>query len=104
MDLRWHSKANRQRQEYLKKKKNKPTHLTNERIHNLEEIRLVWKAKMDDEGWVRMLEELLEYKGKHGDCLVPRIYEVNQMGKHSATALSVQEKGENNSDDRRAST
>jgi len=57
--------------------------LTEVRQQKLEEIGFVWDAsdnfrmKRDDDGWMRKFEELMEYKEKHGNCLVPKNYKGN---------------------------
>eukprot|EP00814_Leptocylindrus_danicus_P003899 CAMPEP_0116023594 /NCGR_PEP_ID=MMETSP0321-20121206/11708_1 /TAXON_ID=163516 /ORGANISM="Leptocylindrus danicus var. danicus, Strain B650" /LENGTH=480 /DNA_ID=CAMNT_0003494951 /DNA_START=197 /DNA_END=1636 /DNA_ORIENTATION=+ len=69
-----------QRGQYQNKKKGKTRQITDERIYKLEEIGFVWYRgwkKRDDEGWMLMFEQLVEYKEEHGDCLVPRKYEIN---------------------------
>ena len=69
-----------QRSQYQNKKKGKTRQITDERIYKLEEIGFVWYRgwkKRDDEGWMLMFEQLVEYKEEHGDCLVPRKYEIN---------------------------
>jgi len=44
--------------------------LSDERISKLDSIGFTWKAK----NWDDMFERLLEYKLKHGDCLVPQYF------------------------------
>ena len=76
--------VNAQRQHYQNKSNGKSTQMTEERQHKLEEIGFVWDASDKigsgmriDEGWMRMFEELIEYKKKHGNCLVPSEYKGN---------------------------
>ena len=55
-----------------------------ERIKILDALGFVWNAsdkgggQQDDGRWNERLEELKEYQEDHGDCLVPRGYNVNQ--------------------------
>lgn len=61
-------------------------------------IGFVWDASdkrariWNDEGWIQMFEQLIEYTKIHGNCLVPTNYKGNpktgQVGEHSATGLS----------------
>jgi hypothetical protein len=51
--------------------------LTTEKIRQLEEMGFVWsteRTKRQNEDWEMRLEQLKEYKLKHGDCLVPHGY------------------------------
>eukprot|EP00814_Leptocylindrus_danicus_P016738 CAMPEP_0116023680 /NCGR_PEP_ID=MMETSP0321-20121206/11774_1 /TAXON_ID=163516 /ORGANISM="Leptocylindrus danicus var. danicus, Strain B650" /LENGTH=358 /DNA_ID=CAMNT_0003495083 /DNA_START=85 /DNA_END=1162 /DNA_ORIENTATION=+ len=77
-----------QRFQYQNKKEEGRTRTTEERQRKLKEIGFVWdpsKNKIDmrgatgrrDEGWMLMLKELMKYKEKHGDCLVPNHYAGN---------------------------
>ena len=71
----------RQRQEFKKFDAEKASSMTPQRIKILNHIGFVWDAsdkKRDDEGWMRMFEELMEYKEQHGNCLVPTMYEDNR--------------------------
>jgi len=78
-----------QRQQYQNNKMGKTSPMTEERIYKLEQIGFVWDAsdkigggKRNDEGWMQMFEQLMEYKEQHGDCLVPQVYEGNpKLGK-----------------------
>eukprot|EP00816_Leptocylindrus_hargravesii_P002754 CAMPEP_0196814026 /NCGR_PEP_ID=MMETSP1362-20130617/40882_1 /TAXON_ID=163516 /ORGANISM="Leptocylindrus danicus, Strain CCMP1856" /LENGTH=123 /DNA_ID=CAMNT_0042190511 /DNA_START=515 /DNA_END=886 /DNA_ORIENTATION=- len=56
--------------------------MTPRRLQILNYIGFVWDAmdsrcRWDDDGWMRMFEELTKYKEKHSNCLVPRKYEGN---------------------------
>jgi hypothetical protein len=31
----------------------------------------------DEEGWMKRMDEVIEYKAKHGDCNVPKVYNDN---------------------------
>uniref|UniRef100_A0A6U3UDC3 Helicase-associated domain-containing protein n=1 Tax=Ditylum brightwellii TaxID=49249 RepID=A0A6U3UDC3_9STRA len=58
--------------------------LSEERRAKLDAIGFVWslKKKRVDEHWDTMLQQLLDYKKEHGDCLVPSRYEKNlKLGK-----------------------
>lgn len=61
--------------------KGEHSQLTQERINLLKENGFVWEVtagpKKDDTLWERRLKELIEYKQNHGNCLVPRGYELN---------------------------
>ena len=50
-------------------KKNK---LRPERVRRLEQLGVEWQPI--DELWERMLQKLIEYRNKHGNCLVPKEY------------------------------
>eukprot|EP00985_Skeletonema_marinoi_P021764 scaffold13537_cov142-Skeletonema_marinoi.AAC.2 len=51
--------------------------LTTERIDKLNEIGFVWDPFEDS--WNEMLQQLIEYKDKHGDTLVPAKYPENRQ-------------------------
>mmetsp|Transcript_4446 Transcript_4446/g.6804 ORF Transcript_4446/g.6804 Transcript_4446/m.6804 type:complete len:163 (-) Transcript_4446:49-537(-) len=60
----------------------KAASMTPRRLQILNYIGFVWDAmdsrcRWDDDGWMRMFEELIEYKKKHGNCLVPSEYKGN---------------------------
>jgi len=74
-----------QRYQYRKLHQGKKSSMTEERIDKLEEIGLEWNVshlagamKVDDEAWNRKYGELIEYKEKHGNCIVPRNYKSNK--------------------------
>ena len=77
---RW---VSRQRTEYKNFCDRKHSCMTPQRIKILNYIGFVWDAsdksgkKRDDEGWMRMLKQLMEYKEEHGNCLVPNRYDDN---------------------------
>jgi hypothetical protein len=31
----------------------------------------------DEEGWMKRMDEVIEYKAKHGDCNIPQAYKDN---------------------------
>ena len=49
--------------------------MAEERIAKLEEIGFVWNAQ--EAAWESMFSALIEYRTKHGDCLVPKRYKKN---------------------------
>jgi mRNA-degrading endonuclease RelE of RelBE toxin-antitoxin system len=52
--------------------------LRQDRKHLLEELKFVWKAEGVDNNerkWNQQYAKLVEYKRKHGDCIVPQRYE-----------------------------
>ena len=58
--------------------------LTRERKDKLEQLGFVWCVRMKqfDDQWDEMFRQLVQYKEKHGDCLVPSRYEENvRLGK-----------------------
>jgi len=79
-----------QRKEYKKLLNGENAFITEERIDQLNEIDFVWevgkdqykKKPKDDTLWKKRFNELVKYKKKHGDCLVPSRYEQNRkLGK-----------------------
>lgn len=57
------------------------TNLSQERRRRLEEIGFVFCVRQL-ESWDAMFDQLVEYKQKHGDCLVPQTYKENpKLGK-----------------------
>lgn len=69
-----------QRAQYKLLQENKPSTMTSERIEALEGLDFVW-SMCDHVDWEERLEELYQYKNKHGDCLVPNKYADNpQLG------------------------
>jgi hypothetical protein len=58
--------------------------LTQERKEKLDALGFVWslRSKRIDDHWDTMYKQLVEYKEKRGDCLVPSRYETNlKLGK-----------------------
>jgi hypothetical protein len=58
--------------------------LSQERRDKLDALGFVWslRSKRVDDHWDDMYRQLLEYKEKHGDCLVPSRFELNfKLGK-----------------------
>uniref|UniRef100_A0A7S3P091 Helicase-associated domain-containing protein n=1 Tax=Amphora coffeiformis TaxID=265554 RepID=A0A7S3P091_9STRA len=68
----------------MKDSPTQPKRLTKERKEKLDAIGFVWslRNKRIDDHWDEMFRQLIEYKEKHGDCLVPSRYETNlKLGK-----------------------
>jgi hypothetical protein len=58
--------------------------LSQERRDKLDALGFVWslRSKRVDDHWDDMYQQLVEYKRKHGDCLVPSRYDLNfKLGK-----------------------
>jgi hypothetical protein len=65
--------VNLQRVEYQKKQRGKKTsQMTEDRMKKLNKLGFVWD--MYEAAWTIRYEELVKYKGKHGDCIVPRLH------------------------------
>jgi len=79
---RW---VKKQREQHKMKKDGHSTSLTDERLNRLNQLGFVWDfPKMDD--WETRFEQLIEYKAKHGDTLVPKKYPTNpSLGRVSLT-------------------
>ena len=73
--------VNKQRVQYKRWLKGVYAKITQERIDQLNEIDFVWEGERgcqkDDTLWKQRFNELVKYKKKHGDCLVPRKYKHN---------------------------
>ena len=73
----------KQRYQYRLKLEGKYSTMTDERINELEAIDFVWNARFDgltaNELWDQRLEELKEYRKKHGNCNVPKGYSSNKQ-------------------------
>jgi len=85
----------RQRSEYRKKQENncKSTYLTDERHKKLQKHGFAWRTKCtkeqsdlerknrsgaENKRWEMFFHQLLDYKKKNGNCLVPKIFKENQ--------------------------
>ena len=69
-----------QRGQYKYLKEGRPSHMTQKRMNALNKIGFTWslRRKVD---WKDRYEELVAFKAKRGDCLVPTHYEPNaQLG------------------------
>uniref|UniRef100_A0A7S4V8J0 Helicase-associated domain-containing protein n=1 Tax=Ditylum brightwellii TaxID=49249 RepID=A0A7S4V8J0_9STRA len=60
---------------YLEMKEGRSTIMTAERADMLNSLGFTWKVHEDN--WHEMLEDLKEYKERHGDYLVPQKYAPN---------------------------
>jgi len=69
------------RGEYKKMQMNKKNSLTVARFEALEELGFVWSIRKSSGkvSWEERFQELVKYKGVHGDCLVPQTS--SQLGK-----------------------
>jgi hypothetical protein len=69
-----------QRAQYKLLHEHRASTMTPERMEALEEAGFVW-SMCDHVDWDARLQELREYRDKHGDCLVPNKYPPNpQLG------------------------
>ncbi len=74
----------RQRREYSNLLIGKKSTMTKERIQLLESIDFDWSPR--ETNWNARIQELIEYKAKYGDCLVPVQYEDNpRLGRWVST-------------------
>jgi hypothetical protein len=65
--------VNLQRVEYRKRRQGKKTsQMTEERMKKLNKLGFVWD--MYEAAWTERYEELVKYKEKYGDCIVPRLH------------------------------
>eukprot|EP00957_Ditylum_brightwellii_P014488 1091266-Ditylum_brightwellii.AAC.1 len=64
--------ASRQRQKYWEMKEGKSLSMTAEHGNMLNSLGFAWKLHEND--WHKMLDDLKEYKERHGDCLIPLKY------------------------------
>lgn len=70
----------KQRKQYKLFQEGKPSNLTEERVQALDDLDFVWTLRSLVD-WDERLEELKEYREKHGNCLVPQQYPENpQLG------------------------
>ena len=70
---RW---VRRQRYQYKRKVHNKTSSMSDRRQRLLEDVGFVWEPQADS--WEVRLQELQEYKRRHGDCNVPSRFPRNQ--------------------------
>ena len=70
-----------QRQQYKKWQKGVNAFITQKRINQLNKIDFTWEVgsggRKKDTLWKQHFNKLVEYKKKHGDCLVPQHYKQN---------------------------
>jgi hypothetical protein len=65
--------VNLQRVEYQKIQQGKKTsQMTEDRMKKLNKLGFIWD--MYEAAWTMRYEELVKYKGKYGDCIVPRLH------------------------------
>ena len=69
---RW---VKRQRRQYKLMQTGKTSTMTPERVAILEEAGFVWDSH--EVSWREKVQELIQYREKHGDCLVPSSYREN---------------------------
>jgi len=70
--------VNNQRSEYRRMRQGKPSSMTETKVQELEGIGFLWNVRDARTPWHVRLEELKEYKKKHGDCNVPNNWLDNQ--------------------------
>mmetsp|Transcript_4517 Transcript_4517/g.6831 ORF Transcript_4517/g.6831 Transcript_4517/m.6831 type:complete len:111 (+) Transcript_4517:558-890(+) len=67
--------VSKQRQVYYDMKEGRSSIMTAERVDMLNSLGFTWKLR--EGNWHKMLDDLKEYKERHGDCLVPQTYAPN---------------------------
>mmetsp|Transcript_36663 Transcript_36663/g.53708 ORF Transcript_36663/g.53708 Transcript_36663/m.53708 type:complete len:120 (+) Transcript_36663:93-452(+) len=67
--------VSKQRQVYYDMKEGRSSIMTAERVDMLNSLGFVWELR--ENNWHEILDELKEYKERHGDCLVPQTYAPN---------------------------
>ena len=68
--------VDKQRTQYRLRREGKHSFLTEERIKKLEDLGFEWSPLGNS--WDDRYDELVEYKNKHGNCLVPQRYSKNK--------------------------
>uniref|UniRef100_A0A7S4S7U3 Helicase-associated domain-containing protein n=1 Tax=Ditylum brightwellii TaxID=49249 RepID=A0A7S4S7U3_9STRA len=72
--------VSKQRQVYYDMKEGRSSIMTAERVDILNNLGFKWK--MHEDNWHDMLDDLKEFKERHGDCIVPQKYSPNpQLGR-----------------------
>ena len=66
--------VNKQRMEHNLLQDGKKTSMTEDRYHKLKTLGFVWAKRKGMTTWNTKYEEMLSYRRKHGDCLVPTKY------------------------------
>jgi hypothetical protein len=66
--------VNKQRMEYKLLMDNHKSSMTPERLDALKEIGFTWAKRKGQATWDAKFYQLKEYKGMHGDCLIPTKY------------------------------
>ena len=69
-----------QRTMFNKFQRGEHTHLTPRRIQLLKKIDFCWDAKANTPSWQQRVEQLKEYKQRHGNCNVPQLYKSSPSG------------------------
>ena len=64
----------KQRARYRLYQEGKPSHMTAERIQELENVGFKWDVRAHIVSWNERFEELREFKVEFGNCLVPKLY------------------------------
>jgi hypothetical protein len=64
-----------QRRHYTLLKQGKPSHMTHERVKELDDIRFCWDTH--EATWLERFRELVAFKKRHGHCMVPTSYAEN---------------------------
>jgi len=70
--------VNNQRSEYRRMRQGKQSSMTEEKVQELEKMGFLWNVRDARTPWNVRLEELRQYKEKHGDCNVPNNWPENQ--------------------------
>jgi hypothetical protein len=92
--------VSRQREFYKFKLAGLRSSLTNGRVKELEDIGFAWKVRdrTDYVPWEQRIQELKEYKEKHGDCKIPKAFPQNKkLGKwmdHQKSFYSLKKNGQ----------
>lgn len=64
-----------QRRHYTLLKQGKPSHMTAERVQQLDKVSFCWDTH--EETWLERFRELSRFKERHGHCIVPTNYSAN---------------------------
>ncbi len=63
--------------EYKLLQDNEKSSMSEDRLAALKSIGFVWAKRKGQATWDTKFKQLLEYKAKHGDCLIPTKYSKN---------------------------
>lgn len=77
-DLSLGSFCNNARTQYKKFQSGLSSNMTQEKIHQLEEIGFVWNIRQGRTPWAARFEELMQYKERYGHCNVSKEWMENQ--------------------------
>lgn len=69
--------VNKQRMEYKLLLDNEKSSMSPDRLESLQSIGFVWAKRKGQATWDAKYKQLLEYKAKNGDCLIPTKYAKN---------------------------